>query len=254
MIWLEYVVLFIFGTFIGSFLNVCIERTKTGESIIKGRSHCDSCKKSLSWYELIPLLSFFIQRGRCRRCQKTLSFQYPLTECATGIGFAILYSYIQSWSVQYILALILFCSLFVLFLTDLKYELISDYAIIITAISAFAFHTVLKGFFGALPYLIVGSVSVLPFLLIWGVTRKKGMGFGDVELAFVLGLLAGYPTVVYGFYLAFLTGAILGVILIIGGKKTLKSHVPFGPFLIGAVIFSMIYSGQISGILKGILW
>ncbi|MBI3577579.1 prepilin peptidase [Candidatus Gottesmanbacteria bacterium] len=219
--------IFLFGLCIGSFANVLIDRLPRGEDIFRGRSRCDYCKKELRWFELIPVISFFIQRGRCRRCHRQLSIQYPLVELASAVAFVFLFPHIPS--------LLIFLSLLVIFVADLKYEIIPDSMIILGLIGG------LIGKFSILS--AIGAAAFFLFLFL--VTRGRGMGLGDVKLAFLLGLILGFPTIVIALYTAFLTGAAVGIILMIGGKKTLKSHVPFGPFLILGAMFAMLYGNGV---------
>lgn len=246
---------FLFGVCIGSFLNVVIDRFPIGQSIAKGRSYCDFCHSSLRWYELIPVFSWIIQLGKCRRCKKRLSFQYPLIELVTGLGFLCIALFAVSFSVKFIISLVLFSLLLVTLVIDLKYELISDIHMLLLCIAIGFFHfESFQTLSVYIPYLLSGLGAACIFLLFWAFSKGKAMGFGDVELAFVLGFFVGFPAIIFGLYIAFLTGAFVGVILIVRGNKTLKSHVPFGPFLIVGTGVAMLYSTQIQALLKGILW
>jgi prepilin signal peptidase PulO-like enzyme (type II secretory pathway) len=246
---------FLFGICIGSFLNVVIDRIPNGESIANGRSKCDFCRKTLRWYELIPVFSWIIQRGRCLRCKRSLSIQYPLIEFITGIGFYLIITNLDLSPLGFAAAFVIFSLLFAATVVDFKYELISDIFMFIIFLATFILYfDIYRTFSSFFPYLLSGLGASLFFFLFWAFSKGKAMGFGDVELAFVLGFLAGYPTIIYGLYIAFLTGALIGVILIVRRKKTFKSHVPFGPFLILGTLIAMLYSVQIHALLKGILW
>jgi leader peptidase (prepilin peptidase) / N-methyltransferase len=246
---------FIFGLFFGSFLNVLVDRLSKGENPWIGRSHCDYCKQNLRWFELVPLFSYLIQGGKCRRCHKKLSWQYPIMEIVTGLVFVL--AFINGNDNFYLIIsnLIVYSAFLVIFVADLKSEIIIDsmlavaiYGIIIRLASSLTF------FVQWLPYIYSAGGAGLLFLTLWLVTRGRGMGFGDVKLSLILGFFAGFPNIVYALYIAFLTGAVLGVILVIVGKKKLKSHVPFGPFLIGGTIIAIQYGSIISSWLKGIIW
>lgn len=246
---------FLIGLCVGSFLNVVIDRIETGESIAKGRSKCDFCKKTLRWHELIPVLSWIFQKGQCIRCKKHLSIQYPIIELATGFGFALLVGLSQLSVLGLFASLVIFSMLLVSFMIDLKYELVSDVFMGIIFIATVILYVDRFGSISPLlPYLLSGLAAALFFFLFWAFSKGKAMGFGDVELAFILGFLSGYPAILYGLYIAFLTGALVGVILIVKGKKSLKSHVPFGPFMILGTGIAMLYSSHIHALLKGILW
>jgi leader peptidase (prepilin peptidase)/N-methyltransferase len=219
--------IFIIGLCVGSFVNVLIDRLPKGEDVFGGRSRCDYCKKNLRWFELIPILSFFTQSGRCLRCHKKLSFQYPIIELVVGIGFVFLFPSIPE--------LLIFLSLLVIFVADLKYEIIPDSMVVFGLLGS-----MLRG----TNYWIWGFGAAAFFLFLFLITRGRGMGFGDVKLVFLLGLMLGFPNIVIALYAAFLTGAAVGIILMLGGKKTLKSHVPFGPFLILGTVFALLYGNQ----------
>lgn len=233
---MEFIILFVLGVCVGSFLNVLADRLPSEENIFLGRSHCDWCRKPLRWFELIPVVSFVLQTGRCRRCKRSLSIAYPIVEGITGFAFA--WFWFQSGStVSYVYALCMFSVFLVLFVADVKYQILPD-----SVIAAGILMTLLYGFFVmdwrslALPHLLSGAATTGLFFLIWLGTRGKGIGFGDVKLVFLLGLFLGYPGIVIALYIAFLTGAGVGVILMITHLKTLKSKIAFGPFLIAGTV------------------
>lgn len=212
------------GLAVGSFLNVLIDRLPRGKNVITGRSVCDHCGRTLRWFELVPLLSFFLQGGRCRRCHAKLSWQYPIVELATAVAFAMGVSPL------------LFSSLLVIFVADLKYQIIPDSMIAVGVIGV-----ILQNH----PFWITAFGCALFFLLLHLVTRGKGMGFGDVKLGFLMGLLLGFPNVVVAGYAAFLTGAVVGVILILVGRKRLKSKIAFGPFLVVGTTIALLWGSQL---------
>ena len=232
-------VAFLLGLSVGSFLNVLIDRLPRGESVIWGRSHCDHCNKKLRWYELIPVLSYIFQSGRCLRCRKRLSFQYPAVELATGLGFVFLFQAFDYSLIRLFAYLIIFCSLLVIFVADIKYRIIPDAMVIAGVIGA------IVGIPGIGEHVLAGMGASLFFYLLWLLGRGKTMGFGDVKLAFLLGLPLGFPYIVIALYGAFLTGAAAGVILILVRKKTLKSAIPFGPFLVGGALAALIWGDAI---------
>ena len=217
---MQLVFLFILGIITGSFLNVLALRLPKGESIW-GRSRCDKCHKTLQWYDLVPLLSFVFSLGKCRYCKTPISPSYFFIELATGLLFV--------WFDR-ILDLIILGALIVIFIADLKYMTVPD----IVAWPAMALVIVLypENWLGAL--LAAGFFAL--FVL---VSRETWMGWGDVEIAFIMGFMLGFPEVIFALTLAFWLGAIVGVILIIKNKKNLKSAIPFGPFLIIATILTL---------------
>jgi prepilin signal peptidase PulO-like enzyme (type II secretory pathway) len=237
---------FLYGLALGSFSNVLIDRLPNEESIVHGRSHCDHCKKILRWYELIPLVSFIIQKGKCRRCHVRLSWQYPLIEFVVGIGVAAIVSQTYTSPMLLIGSVVVFLCLMVITVADLKYEIIPDETVALGLVGIVLI--LLSRHLTPLGYVysvLSGTIASLAFLALYIVTRGRGMGFGDVKLVFLLGLFLGFPGIVIGLYAAFLTGAIVGVILILVRKRTLKSHVPFGPFLILGSVLALMYRTQI---------
>lgn len=234
----------VLGLCVGSFLNVLIDRLPKNQSVIYGRSHCDFCKKTLRWYELVPVLSFIVQRGRCRRCRKKLSLQYPIVELVTGIGFTLLYFYFSDSLIHVFAYSLIFSSLLVIFVADLKYQIIPDSMIIVGVIGVLLQGQAFDASLGPALWLSAFGAAAL-FLLLYVFTRGRGMGLGDVKLAVLLGLLLGYPGIIISLYAAFLTGAGVGVILMVGKYKTWKSRVAFGPFLILGTVITIVWKAQI---------
>ncbi len=243
------ILIFIGGLFIGSFLNVLIDRLPKGEDVISGRSHCDFCRHKLAWYDLVPVFSFIALGAKCRYCGKKISKQYPISEISTGFFLSftayVLFSQIIPVSnFQLLYWLLLTGCLIVVFGADLKYGIIPDQIVLLMVISGFLYiiffdtNLLLSNFFSAL-------AAFLIFLLLTVATRGKGMGLGDVKFAFAMGLVLGFPAVIVSFYLAFLTGAVFSLILVIKGKKKMKSTIPFGPFLAAATYVSFLFGYSI---------
>jgi prepilin signal peptidase PulO-like enzyme (type II secretory pathway) len=232
-------ILFVFGAVIGSFLNVLIDRYDSLASVLSDRSRCDHCKRVLRWYELIPILSYVIQGGRCKRCKKSLSLQYPLVETVTGCVFVLIGLQFLPYPLLLIGWLLIASSLIVIVVADLKYYIIPDVALIIAILGAFLLMLPMPEII--LLRLASGIGALLFMYAIYSLTKGKGMGFGDVKFAFFLGFALGFPQIVVSLYLAFLTGALIGVILILVWKKTHKSKVPFGPFLVWGYVVAVLY-------------
>ena len=250
MLIFSYLVIFIFGLIIGSFLNSIIYRLRTGESFLSERSYCPYCKHQLSWQDLIPIFSFLILRGKCRYCQKPISWQYPLVELITGI--ISLFIFIEdgplSGSLYY---LIISCFLIIIFVYDLRHYIIPDRviypAIFVVIIWYLLFGIIFKQFsnYYILTTIYSATGAAAFFLAIVLVSHGKWMGVGDIKLAFFMGLFLGFPNILVALFLAFFIGAIIGVGLIATGKKTLKSEVPFGPFLVTGTFAAMFWSQSI---------
>ncbi len=272
-----YLLLFVLGLCVGSFLNVLIYREAKDEGLrilkpalpagrlksfkkwlpswVRGRSYCDYCKKKLSWFDNIPLLSFILLRGRCRFCQKNIPLQYPLVEFLTGVEFVWVYFLIQS-QVNFFsrfegffsfLSLLIWLGLgacfLAIFIADLRYQIIPDTAVLGAVFLSFLRILANYRYTAMLnwSWFTAAVLAALFFLGLVLITKGKGMGIGDVKLAFLMGLILGFPQILYALSFAFLTGALFGGILIIFGKKKLKSQIPFGPFLVLGTIFGLLF-------------
>lgn len=224
--------LFLLGLFFGSFLLVVIERLPRGESVLFGRSHCDMCGHTLAWYDLFPIFSYVFLRGKCRYCRKSYGLQYPFVELVTAVLFgltAVIFHFTNPFF--YILALGIIASLIVIFFTDMYSGIIPDAALLAGGLFAIPFLVVTGE--NLLLHIVAAVVAWLFFLALYLVTKQKGVGFGDVKYALFMGLLLGIPQIVLGLYIAFLTGALAALILIVGKKKHFHNDtISFGPFLV----------------------
>ncbi len=232
------------GLIVGSFLNVVILRHNTGKGI-NGRSGCFSCGKTLRWYELIPVLSYVFQKGKCTGCKSHVSLQYPLVELLTAFLFGIA-AYIETDPIVLTLTLIAFSFLVVIVVYDLKHTIIPDRFSFFFGLTALIRLFVIEGnalfHFPGILDLLAGPLIALPFFLIWLVSRGRWMGFGDSKLGLGIGWFLGFINAVSAVCLAFWIGAAISLV-IIGvtklrehfGKKnhslSLKSEIPFAPFL-----------------------
>ena len=261
---LIYILVFIIGLCVGSFLNVLVyreaEEAKTWlPSWLWGRSYCDHCKKQIKWYDNIPLLSFVLLQGKCRYCHKKISFQYPLVEFLTGIEFLWIYFLIDKnldlftgfegfYSfLTLIIWLVLSSLMLAIFVADIRWQIIPDLAVF-GAILATLFKIYIDYRYTGMIDLSLFTSAILAalfFLFLHLVTKGKGMGFGDIKLAFLLGLTLGFPKILVGLFTAFLTGAFGGVILIIIKNKSLKTKIAFGPFLIIGWLIALIWGEKI---------
>lgn len=259
----------VFGLFIGSFLNVLADRLPNGKNPFVGRSECDFCKKTLSWKDLIPLISFISTGGKCRYCKHKLSFYYPFVEMVTGVLFMLTYIFFSVNFINLIFSLFIVSAMIVVFFADLKYGIIPDLivfpSILISLIYLMISNKPLIGQYllntvnnhgnpTTLPfYLLSAFICFFLFLFLFVATKGKAMGFGDVKFAFLLGLVLGpFPTIIM-LYVAFLTGAALGLILILWKKKSMKYAIPFGPFLVAGFLVSYFLGPQIIHLALGII-
>lgn len=232
--------IFLLGLAIGSFLNCVIYRLEAGGSFLKGRSFCPHCKHILSFKDLIPIFSFLFLKGKCRYCGKKISWQYPLVELSTGILFVLIF-YQTIYDLLTTIYLLLTTSfLIIIFVYDLKHYLIPD-KIIYPAIVTVFIYNLLNTKYLILNTLPAALGAITFFLAIVLISRCKWMGWGDVKFAFFMGLFLGYPNIFVALFLAFFIGASIGLILIALGKKTLKSEIPFGPFLVSGTFLAIFF-------------
>jgi prepilin signal peptidase PulO-like enzyme (type II secretory pathway) len=239
---LTLVILFVFGVAIGSFLNVVTlrydgEHFLLNASAIGGRSHCMHCKKTLRWFELVPIVSFLIQGGRCRECKARLAIQYPIVELLSGIIFVLVPFTLAGTALAATLWVAVFEALLMMAVIDIRLGIIPDEINIFLGIVGILL-AIVPGWQGSavLSKLIGAAVAGVFFALLIAVTRGKGMGMGDLKLAIPLGLIFGWPDIIFLLAFSFIIGAIVGVCAIVRGKSSMKSTLPFGPFLaLGAV-------------------
>ncbi len=234
--WLIFIVGLCFGSFLGAFTY----RYPRNVSIAKGRSYCDRCGIKLKWFDNIPLISFIVLGGKCRSCGKKVSFRYPIIEVATAFVFLLVGPNIP-W-------LLLFLILEAIFIIDLEHQIIPDNLVflgmsVLIFIPGLSIYTSLLSGFAAAAFLL--SVSLF--------TGGRGMGLGDVKLAVLGGMIVGTQFAVIWLFLAFLTGAVVGIILILMKKAHLKDKIAFGPFLIAAIPLSRIFGEKIIN-LTGLPW
>ncbi|MDP1624895.1 MAG: prepilin peptidase [bacterium] len=253
--YLVFAILFIFGAIIGSFLNVVILRFGTGMPIATGRSKCFSCGKTLSWYELVPILSFVVQWGKCRSCGARLSVQYPIVELAGAVALPLAYvsttvvsGLTQSLILFALLAVLLFIYI-VIFVYDLRHKLIPDafsYTAALVALAMIAVKGWASGFID-LYAVIAGPTFFLFFFAFWYFSQGRWMGLGDGKLALSVGWALGIGAGTAALLFAFWIGAIVALLIMVlqrtgvfkGPALGLRSELPFGPFIVIGFVLSL---------------
>lgn len=250
--------IFILGLCCGSFVNMLVYRVAVNYKLKnpplprlrKGekRSFCDYCGRQLSWYENIPVVSWILQKGKTRCCGKKLPVLYSIVETATGLLFLIYESRFMIYESNifiYLVGLVVIVFLVFSGVFDLKYMILPDFSTGILIISALFW--LIVGAIHESPLHLLSAVGSFLFLyFLYLVTKKKGMGFGDVKLAIFMGLFLGYPKIIVAFYMAFVVGAVLGLFLLIFNKKVnKKTPIPFGPFLILGTLVAWFWGEQI---------
>lgn len=230
--------IFVIGLCLGSFTNVLIWRLPQGKSI-GGRSICPKCKNKISWFDNIPLFSYLLLGARCRNCKKKISLRYPLVELITGVIFVLIYSKFGISS-QFFFFSFLSPILISIFFIDLDHQIIPDELTMCGLAISFLYLIFVspQNFYSSS---FAGSISSLFLLILYFMTKGRGMGLGDVKFAVLGGMVAGYTNFVYWFYIAFLTGAAVGCILILLKKYGLKSRIAFGPFLVFALFVTIFF-------------
>lgn len=256
---LFYLFAFAQGCVIGSFINVVIDRMPAGESLW-GRSHCDHCGRTLRPHELIPLISYILQRARPTCCKAKLKYQYPAVELLMGCLFFVITAYMVHihtfmgsllilpavmalWTIAAIGVAICFI--------DFRHHIIPDELQVALIIAATIYQLGMHTF--SLSSVIAAFVVASPLLVIYFITRGRGMGFGDVKLQAGMGIWLGIWPGLVGVYFGFLFGALYGVALLFMGRARRHEHIAFGPFLLLGGWFAFIYGGPIVSYMKHLL-
>ncbi|MDD5490069.1 MAG: prepilin peptidase [Candidatus Moranbacteria bacterium] len=260
-------IFFIVGLIVGSFLGAVNYRLKTAEDIVFKRSHCPHCKRQIRWYDNVPLLSFVILWGKCRECEKNISWKYPAVELLTGLLYAaVAWKFLGGWGIspEKILTgpdvvemsfwLFTVTYLVLIFFHDLSFMLIPDAAVYPAIIVTLLFQywkylqgplgiaTLKNPFVGALLAALVASCFF--FFLIW-ISRGKWIGGGDAKLGFLAGAIVGWPKILFVLFFAYMIGAVASLVLIGLKKKTWKSQIAFGPFIVTGILIVMFFSQQL---------
>ena len=241
----------VFGLIVGSFLNVFIIRH--GVRSVGGRSACMACGRQLLWYDMVPVASWLVLRGKCRACKTRISIQYPLVEAATGVLFAFLGAAPLPLPSQ-VLGCAIAALLIAIAVYDLRHTIIPDAWAYTFALLAFVsqFLVPLPAYLPWLSILCAGPLAALPLFCFWLFSRGRWMGLGDAKLALGIGWLLGPVLGIFAVFFAFVIGAVVSVGILLplpyivralhacgitsldkrGGGFTMKSEIPFGPFLI----------------------
>ncbi len=250
-----FTIYFIFGLIVGSFLNAVIFRLHKKKSFVSGRSECMKCHTTLQPMDLIPLFSFIFLKGRCRYCSTKLSWQYPAVEFGTALVFGLLAVHGGEVASLLLFRNIIFAAvLIVIAVYDWKHYLILDKVVfpslVLSLVLAIALDWSLGYTFLSFSSFTLGGV--LTGLLISGfflfqyvISKGTWIGFGDVKLGLLLGLILGWPEGLLSLFVAYIIGALFGLVLIAMNKKQMSSRLPFGTFLSFSAIITLIYGDSI---------
>lgn len=229
--WPLALLVFLLGLCVGSFLNVVILRTHEREHL-DGRSRCPSCRATLGWFDLVPVFSFLVLKGRCRQCKAPISFQYPLVELATGAIFLLMYLRAAGgpqMEMTLLRDLIFSAFLIVIFVYDLRYFLILDRFTIPAMILAIVFNLWL----GMSAWSLIAGAAFIGgfFLLQYVISRGKWIGDGDIRMGVLMGLMLGLSQGLVALFLSYVIGAAASLLLLACKKATPQTRIPFGTFL-----------------------
>ncbi len=235
-----YILIFLYGIVIGSFLNVVIVRVPRKESIIKVRSHCENCGYQLKWFDLIPIFSYLVLGGRCRKCKTKISAQHLVLEVLNGILYVFTF-FIAGFSLKAVLLCLLFSALLALSLIDFKtYEIPVGFQYVILALA------VCQTILDRADWLehVIGFFAVSAVLyLIYIISKGAAIGGGDIKLMAVCGLFVGWKLIIFAFLLGCIVGSVVHMIRM---KLSGESHVlAMGPYLSIGVFAAALWGNQI---------
>nr|WP_083865435.1 A24 family peptidase [Neobacillus bataviensis] len=235
-------ILLLYGIILGSFYNVIGLRVPLKKSIVVPRSTCTTCGHQLKPFELIPVVSYILQRGKCRGCKSRISPIYPTFELLTGLLFMTA-PLVVGWSTELVVALTLISMFMIIVVSDINYMIIPD-KILIWFAGIFLLERIiwpLNPWWDSL----LGAVTGFALLLIIAVVSKGGMGFGDVKLYALLGLVLGVKIVLLSFFLSTLFGAVIGGLALLFKIVKRRQPIPFGPFIAAGTLTAYFWGSEI---------
>jgi prepilin signal peptidase PulO-like enzyme (type II secretory pathway) len=239
----------IFGLIIGSFLNSLIWRLYAGESF-SGRSFCPHCREKIHWYDNVPVLSFILLKGRCRYCKKKISWQYPLVEISTALFFVLAFLQLQNniFALNYLLLArnwLAIAIMIIVFVYDFRWQLVSLMIVAPAIILFITFNLFLS--FVWWQILLAGLALGFFFFAQYIITKKKGIGEGDIWLGILAGvLLVKFDLIFVMVFLTYVIGSIVALTLLLFGKKKWGEKLPLGVFISIATVLTMLYGFDIS--------
>ncbi|PIX62541.1 prepilin peptidase [Candidatus Uhrbacteria bacterium CG_4_9_14_0_2_um_filter_41_50] len=256
------IVISLVGIAVGSFLNVVIFRSEK-KLPLTGRSKCLTCQEPVTKLDLIPIISFFALKGRCRRCTAVIEWQYPIIEIVTGVLFGLLFvrafagvgfPYFvdnSQWLLLFVRDVVMVCFLLIIFVYDFKYSYILDRFTIPAMILALLFNIALGADATSLLFsgLLLGSFFAFQFLI----SNGRWIGGGDIRMGLLMGFFLGITNGLVALFVAYIIGAAAGIILITFKKRKADSHVPFGTFLALGTLVAMFWGTQILDWYLGLL-
>lgn len=256
MIFFYSFLIFLFGASLGSFANVCIYRLPRDKQIISGRSYCPRCKKKIKWYDNLPLISYIFLNAKCRNCAKSISVRYLIVELITAISFLLIFlSFKNLYTIVFLSTLILI--LIMIFFIDLENFIIPDslnfsimgLALVKNFIPSFntsLIHDINQSIIGG----IIGYFSIWLIIFLYKTLKKiDGMGLGDAKLMAGIGLLFGWQSIPLVLFLSSILGLFFVAPSLLKKQKTMKSEIPFGPFIIIAMLIYFVFGDFFYGLI-----
>ena len=256
MIFFYSFLIFLFGASLGSFANVCIYRLPRDKQIISGRSFCPRCKKKIEWYDNLPLISYIFLNAKCRNCDKSISARYLIVELITGISFLLIFlSFKNLYTIIFLSILILI--LIMIFFIDLENFIIPDslnflimglalFKNFIPSFNTSLIHDINQSLIGG----IIGYLSIWLIIFLYKTLKKiDGMGLGDAKLMAGIGLLFGWQSIPLVLFLSSILGLFYVTPSLLKKQKTMRSEIPFGPFIIIAMLIYFVFGDFFYGLI-----
>ena len=235
---------------VGSFLNVVIFRLASRESFLTSRSRCPHCRQTIAWYDNIPLLSFVLLLGRCRRCKAPISWQYPLVELVTGIALILLY-WRFGLTLDMVVLSIFSGFLVIIFVYDWRHGMILD-AVTLPAMAVALVGSLIRGL--GLPALLIGAAIGGGFFVgQYTISRGRWIGGGDIRLGALMGLMLGWQLLLVAGLIAYVSGAAVALVLLSTRRKQLASPIAFGTFLSAATFVAFLWGQNVLDWYLGII-
>ena len=245
----------ILGGLWGSFANVCIYRLPKGKGVVSGRSHCPKCKKEIVWQDNIPIISYLILKGKCRKCKRKISSQYPMVEMINILLFLIIY-FLFGISLTTILLMILSLSFLIIFFIDLKHFIIPNSLTFSMMILGFIksfdpnLDSIFPNYINSLIGGLFGYGVIFSIIFFYKQIRKKeGMGLGDAKLLAVIGFWFGWIAIPFVLFLSSIFALVSVIPDLIKKNKKMTSQIPFGPYIILATIFYLVFRNNFISII-----
>ena len=251
---MDLIFVIILGGLWGSFANVCIYRLPQDKGVVSGRSYCPKCKKKIIWYDNIPIISYFLLGGKCRKCKKKISGQYALVEFISILSFLCIY-YLYGITLTTVLLMILNLSFIIIFFIDLKHFIIPNVLTFSMMALGFvkSFDPNLNSMFPNYINSLIGGL--LGYGIIWSIIffykqirKKEGMGLGDAKLFAVIGFWFGWISIPFVIFLSSIIALISVVPDLMKNSKKLSTQIPFGPYIILGTLVYLIFEKKIDSL------